>query len=138
MIGYQSGTLVTQLWFIRNWFVIGFQMDGTMVGTSGSHNASSTLWFVEKSRILWCIAYWKYFQLGKFADLKHTNCGAVFRNSTTVQASLPTPYTYRLAVCQQVPTEMDRKKKTPTHSSSLFNEFESNSPFFSLFLFFSF
>jgi hypothetical protein len=47
---------------------------------------------------------------------------------------LPTPYTCRLAVCQQVPTEMDRKKKTPTHSSSLFNEFESNSPFSFFFL----
>jgi hypothetical protein len=49
---------------------------------------------------------------------------------------LPTPYTCRLAVCQQVPTEMDRKKKTPTHSSSLFNEFQSNSPF-SFFFFLS-
>jgi hypothetical protein len=47
---------------------------------------------------------------------------------------LPTPYTCRLAVCQQVPTEMDRKKETPTHSSSLFNEFESNSPFSFFFL----
>jgi len=71
-------------------------------------------------------------KLANFADLKHTNSGAVLEIQLQHRL-LPTPYTHRLAVCQQVPTENGQKEEN-THS--LFeNEFESNSPFLFFFLY---
>jgi hypothetical protein len=98
------------------------------VGTSGSHNPSSTLRSWKKAEFsdsyhIEVFPTWKVCGLETYKLWSCLELQLQYR-------LLPTPYTYRLAVCQQVPTEMDRKKKTPTHSSSLFNELESNSPLF--------
>jgi hypothetical protein len=106
-------------------------MDGALVGTSGSHNPSSTLSGRGKKQNSLMHTILKYFQLGKFADLKHTNFGAVWKFNYSTGFYQHLTHTGWLFVSRFQQKWTERRKHSLTHSSSLLNEFESNSPFFS-------